>query len=45
MERVDLMGDLPLKSASVDVLTCVGTTTYLDPSVFQEWVRVVRAGG
>ena len=28
-----------------DVLTCVGTTSYLDPEVLSHWARLVKPGG
>lgn len=29
----------------VDVLVCVGTTTYLDPTVLHAWVKLVKPAG
>jgi len=45
LHEVDLMTTLPAESDLFDVLSCVGTTTYLKPSVFDEWLRVVKPDG
>lgn len=36
---------LPYPDDSFDVVTCVGTVTYLDPTVLAEFVRITRTGG
>ena len=43
--KFDLSKKLPLAADSQDVLVCVGTTTYLDPSVIHDWCRIVKTGG
>jgi len=45
LSEVDLMQKLPAATGAYDVMSCVGTTTYLDPTVFEEWLRVVKPGG
>ena len=39
-KRLDMFAD-----GSFDALVCIGTTTYLDPSVLDDWIRVVKVGG
>ena len=43
--KADLSKALPVGDAAFDALVCVGTTTYLDPSVIVDWIRVVKIGG
>ena len=43
--KFDLSKNLPFAADSYDALVCVGTTTYLDPSVIHEWCRIVKFGG
>ena len=45
LDRVDLLHKLPFSDKVFDYLICVGTTTYLLPSVLKDWIRVVKAGG
>merc|ERR1712110_141639 len=45
LEKVDLLKKLPCSDNSVDYLTCIGTTTYLEPKVIHDWLRVVKPGG
>ena len=45
VHEVDLLKTLPADSESYDILSCVGTSTYLKTSVFSEWLRVVKQGG
>ena len=45
LHEVDLMMTLPAESGQFDILCCVGVTTYLRPSTFAEWLRVVAEGG
>ena len=37
-------GVLP-REGMFDVIVCVGTTTYLAPSVLQGWIKLIRPGG
>ena len=45
--RVVDMNQLPLpyQDDLFDVVTCVGTVTYLEPAVLGEFVRITRSGG
>ena len=43
--QVDLLKNLPREISSFDILSCVGTSTYLTPAVLEDWVRVVKTGG
>eukprot|EP01052_Picozoa_sp_SAG31_P016786 SAG31_NODE_1125_length_9770_cov_2.732499_5_plen_468_part_00 len=43
--RVDIRQPLPFADCSFGALFCIGTTRYLEPSVLQEWLRVVVADG
>jgi predicted TPR repeat methyltransferase len=45
VQQVDLLKALPAESSSFCILSCVGTSTYLNPSVLGEWLRVVKDGG
>jgi len=45
LEEADLLQTLPIQDCSFTTLTCVGTSTYLDPRVLRDWVRVVAPGG
>ena len=45
VQQVDLLKALPPESSSFSILSCVGTSTYLNPSVLGEWLRVVEDGG
>jgi len=45
LHEVDLMKKLPAESGVFDILSCVGVTTYLSPSAFDEWLRVVKQDG
>jgi len=45
LHEVDLLKKLPSESGVFDILSCVGTTTYLRPTVFEEWLRVVKRNG
>eukprot|EP00966_Prymnesium_polylepis_P193663 4488783-Prymnesium_polylepis.1 len=47
VHEVDLAAELPFESRAFDVVSCVGTLTYLSPSsgVLDEFVRVSRPGG
>lgn len=36
---------LPYANDSFDIVVCVGTVTYLEPSVLDEFVRITRPGG
>ena len=43
--KSDLSKELPFDENSYSVLVCVGTTTYLDPSVLHDWCKVIKKGG
>lgn len=43
--KADLSKRLPLPDASYDMIVCVGTTSYLEPAVLADWLRIVRVGG
>ena len=45
VEQADLNKTLAVPAASFDLITCVGVTTYLNPGVIKDWVRLVRTGG
>ena len=45
LQKADLLKPLPLADGSFDVVTCVGTTTYLEPTALSDWARCVRPGG
>ena len=45
LKQADLMKTLPVESATFDIVSCVGTSTYLSPTVMGEWLRVVKEGG
>ena len=45
VKQADLNKPLALPPASFDLITCVGVTTYLNPAVIRDWVRLVRTGG
>jgi len=45
VHEVDLLKTLPAHSEVYDILSCVGTSTYLETHVFDEWLRVVKKGG
>ena len=45
LEKADLSQPLALPAASFDAVLCVGTTTYLEPAVLRDWLRLVRVGG
>ena len=45
VKQADLNQPLPLQAASFDLISCVGVTTYLNPAVIRDWVRLVRTGG
>ena len=45
VQQADLNKPLALPPASFDLITCVGVTTYLNPAVIRDWVRLVRTGG
>ena len=45
VEQADLNKPLALRAATFDLITCVGVTTYLNPEVIKDWVRLVRTGG
>uniref|UniRef100_A0A7S4SJ91 Methyltransferase type 11 domain-containing protein n=1 Tax=Alexandrium monilatum TaxID=311494 RepID=A0A7S4SJ91_9DINO len=45
VHRSDLSQKLPFEDDVFDVILCVGTTTYLEPAVLVDWLRVVRPGG
>jgi len=44
LKEVDLLATLPLEDNAFPALTCVGTSTYLKPSVLKEWLRVTTVG-
>jgi len=41
----DLNEPLSLPEDRWDVITCVGTTTYLNPEILADWLKAVRVGG
>ena len=43
--KSDLSKKLQFDANSYDLLVCVGTTTYLDPAVLNDWCKVVKTGG
>ena len=45
VRQADLNRPLALPAASFDVITCVGVTTYLQPAVLQDWLRLLKTGG
>ena len=45
LQQADLMKTLPAESSAFDIVSCVGTSTYLSPTVMEEWLRVVKEGG
>lgn len=45
VKQADLNKPLAVPAASFDLITCVGVTTYLNPQVITDWVRLIRTGG
>ena len=45
LTKADLLEPLPLEASTFDYLICVGTTSYLESRVFDDWLRVVKVGG
>mmetsp|Transcript_104962 Transcript_104962/g.203160 ORF Transcript_104962/g.203160 Transcript_104962/m.203160 type:complete len:480 (+) Transcript_104962:60-1499(+) len=45
LHKADLLQPLPFSDGSFDAVLCVGTTTYLQPFVLRDWLRVLRPGG
>lgn len=46
-KEIDLNKTLPFETNAFDVITCVGTITYVDPSAgtFREFIRITKPGG
>ena len=44
-KQADLNKPLALAAGCCDVITCVGVTTYLNPTVISDWLRLLRTGG
>ena len=44
-KQADLNQPLALPPASFDVITCVGVTTYIQPRVLTDWIRIIKTGG